>query len=110
MLPLRLSLRSGRPNTLFKRQSIVRYRSQIATVTRRRLVRRLRSAVKDVLPQIAEQASTRPNQETSTRPTERQRHGQSTSWSLCTDTELYTGSYMELYTESTDMEHISAEL
>jgi hypothetical protein len=60
--------------------------------------------------QARKHAGTRPSQEISIRPTERQRHGQSTSWSLCTDTELYTGSHTESYTESMDMEHISAEL
>ena len=77
------SVQSGRPNTLFERQSIVRCRSQTESVTRHRPIGRLRSAIKDALLQTAEQASTRPNQETSTRPTERQKHDQSTSWSCC---------------------------
>ena len=42
---IKQSLRSGRPNTLFERQSIVRCHSQIESVTV--AVRRLRSAVKD---------------------------------------------------------------
>jgi hypothetical protein len=114
MLSLRLSLRSGRPNTLFERQSIVRCRSQTESVTatvqsdifdRQSKLRHRRH-----IDTQARRQQSRPSQEISIRPTERQRHGQSTSWSLCTDTELYTGPHTESYTESTDMEHTSAEL
>ena len=40
-------LQSGRPNTLFERQSTVRCRSQVESVTRRSPIRRLQLAVKD---------------------------------------------------------------